>query len=78
MYLLTTCTRQVGEIEFQCHVTRFVISNAGVIRCQLTGNQNGSLKGYMTYSDEQGDQQPGIEEGPIGSNRWKEMFTEGA
>jgi hypothetical protein len=48
----------VAEIEFQCGLARFVISNKGVMRCLLVGNLNWDLKDNMIYLNEKGDQQP--------------------
>jgi len=33
MNLLIICSWRVDEIEFQCRLDRFVISNKGVTRC---------------------------------------------
>jgi len=55
----------VDEIEFQCRLTRFVISNNGVMRCQLAANLNGRLKGN-DYFNEKWAQPPGKEDGQDG------------
>ena len=47
-----------------------MVSNYGVMRCQLAANLNGHLKGN-DYSDEKGEQPPGNEEVQMGSAVWK-------
>ena len=56
----------MAEIEFQCRLAQFVISNKGVMRCQPAANLNWGLKGNMIYSDGNGDQLPGKREAPDG------------
>jgi len=70
LYLLNIGTWQGDEIEFQCCLARFVISNKGVMRCQLASNQHGHLKGN-DYADGEGEQPPGKEECQMGSPMWK-------
>jgi len=66
LYLLILLTWRVAEIEFQCRLARFVISNKGVMRCYLAGNINWGLNGNMIYLDGKGDQLPGKRGAPDG------------
>jgi len=50
---------QVDEMEFQCRLARFVISNKCVMRCQLAANLDGGMRGNMIHSDEEWEQLPG-------------------
>jgi len=43
------CTRQVDEIEFQCHLARYVIFNKGLMWCKLPVNLNEGLKDCMIF-----------------------------
>ena len=67
LFLLIICTWQVAEIEFQCHLAWFVISNTSAMRPELAANPNGCLKGNMIYSDEKGEQLPAKVECQMGS-----------
>ena len=60
---------RVHEIEFHCHSPQFLISNKGVMKCQLAVNLNGCLKGN-DYLYEKGEQPPRKEEGQMGSAVW--------
>ena len=77
MYLLSICTWCVAEIEFRCPFALFVISNNGMMRCQLAANLKGRFKAN-NYSDETGELPPTKRRG----RRWgvlygKEEYTEG-
>ena len=56
----------MAEIEFQCCLARFVISNKGAMSSYLAANPNWGLKGNMIYLDEKGDQLPGKRGSPDG------------
>jgi len=57
LYLLIIRSWRADEMEFQCRLARFVISNKCVMRCWLAANLTGRLKG-TDYSDEKGEQPP--------------------
>jgi len=58
LYLLIIHSWPVDEMQFQCSLARFVISNTGVMRCSLAENQNGDMRGNMIHSDEKWEQLP--------------------
>ena len=64
----------MAEVEFQCHLARFIISNNGVMRCHLASNLDWGLKGNMILLDERGDQQPGTR----GATRWEGLCCSSA
>jgi hypothetical protein len=51
-YLVSIRSRRVDEMEFQCRLAHFVISNTGEMRCELTANLNEDKRDNMIHSDE--------------------------
>jgi len=77
LYLLIIRSWRVDEMEFQCCLARFVISNTGVMRSLTAANLNGGKKGNMIHLDEKWEEQPGEKR----SARWgvlcgKEQYHE--
>jgi hypothetical protein len=57
MSLLIIRSWQEDQIEFQCHLAQFGISNKGVVRCKLATNlTNGRMRGNMIHWDEKWEQ----------------------
>jgi len=59
LYLLMIHSGGVDEMEFQCCLAQFVISNKGVMRCKLAANLNGGMRANIIHLGKQWEQLPG-------------------